>query len=232
MESSQTTRANCYSRETTTRYATIVVDPGTDGFNPESRIFLERANVTRERVHHVDVLDDGTFVGLYELHGDADRIRSGVRYLPRVLSYDVTGTDPVFIYLHEEATEPARTLFEELRSTKIVLDRPFEHRTDGTLQLTIIGEDDALRRTFDSLADIVDVDLVEIGDYYPELGNLDALLTDRQRQILRLAVERGYYEVPRQVTHQELAEESNLCQSTVAEHLQKIEANVLPHVIQ
>lgn len=232
MESTQTEHTNCYSRETTMRYATIVVDPGADGFSPESQIFLERANVTRERVHHVDVLDDGTIVGLYELYGDADRIRSGIRYLPGVLSYDVTGTDPVFIYLHEEATEPAKTFLQELHTAKVVLDRPFEHRTDGTLQLTIIGEDDALRRTFDSLANIVDVDLVEIGDYFPELGNLKALLTDRQRQILRLAIERGYYEVPRQVTHQELADESDLSQSTVAEHLQKIEANVLPHVIQ
>lgn len=231
MESTQTDRDNCYSQATTVRYATIVVDPGADGFYPESRIFLERANVTRERVHHVDVLDDGTIVGLYELHGDADRIRSGVRYLPRVLSYDVTGTDPVFLYLHEEATEPVSTLFTLLRSSKVVLDRPFEHRTDGTFQLTIVGEDDALSQTFDSLADIVTVDLVETGEYHPELSDLDMLLTDRQRQILRLAVQRGYYEVPRKVTHQKLADESDLSQSTVAERLQKIEANVLPHVI-
>lgn len=230
MESTQTERANCYSQETTMRYATIVVDPGEEGFHPESRIFLERANVTRERVHHVDVLDDGTIVGLYELHGDADLIRTGVRYLPRVLSYDVSGTDPVFVYLHEKATEPASTLFKALRSSKIVLDKPFEHRTDGTLRLNIIGEDDALSRTFDSLADIVDVNLVETGEYHPELANLEALLTVRQREILRLAVERGYYDVPRQVTHQELANESGLSQSTVAEHLQKIEANVLPRV--
>nr|WP_216824869.1 helix-turn-helix domain-containing protein [Salinigranum rubrum] len=178
------------------------------------------------------MLDDGTFVGLYELHGDADEIRSGIRYLPGVLSYDVTGTDPVYLYLHEEATEPARTLLEELRSSRIVLDRPFEHQMDGTLRLTIIGEDDVLRETFDALADIVDVDLVETGEYQPDLGDIDTLLTDRQREILRLAVERGYYEVPRQVTHQELAEECDRCQSTIAEHLQKIEATVLPHVIQ
>lgn len=232
MEPTETDRAHCYSRETTMRYATVVVDPGTDGFYPESRVFLDRANVTRERVHHVELLEDGTVVGLYELHGDADRIRSGVRYLPHVVSFDVVGTDPVFLYLHEEATEPARTLLRELEAARTLLYRPFEHRPDGSLRLTVIGEEGALRRTLRSLDDTFDLRLEETGDYRPDLRDLEGLLTERQRQILWLAVDLGYYDVPRGTTHDEIAAHAELSQSTVAEHLQKIEARILPHVSQ
>lgn len=232
MESRQIERGTYYDRETTTRYATIVVDPGTDGFSPESRALLERANVIHERVHQVDVLDDGSIVGLYELRGDADEIRRGVPNLPGVVSYSVTGTDPVYVYLHERETEPAGSLLQELRSSRVVLDQPLEYRPDNTLRLTMIGEDEALRRTFDSLVEVVDVSLEETGEYHPELGDPVSLLTDRQHQILQLAVDHGYYEVPRQVTHQELAENVGLSQSTVAEHLQKIEALVLPRTLR
>lgn len=170
MESTESERDHCYKRETTTRYATIV-------------------------------LDDGTIVELYELHGDADQLRSGLKYVPRVRSYDVTGTDPVFLYLHEEATEPARTLLELLRSSPVVVNQPFEHQPDGTLRLIMIGEDDVLGQTFDSLCEIVDVHLVETGEYRPELGDPSSLLTARQRHVLQTAVELGYYQLPRSVTH-------------------------------
>lgn len=41
----------------------------------------------------------------------------------------------------------------------------------------------------------------------------------------------GYYEVPRRTTYEEIAEEVELSQSTVGDHLQKIEAEILPRIV-
>lgn len=46
-------------------------------------------------------------------------------------------------------------------------------------------------------------------------------LTDRQLEVLTLAVERDYFAVPRQTTLENLAEELDLQKSTVGEHLQR-----------
>lgn len=218
-------------RKTTTRYATIVVDPGDDGFSHDSRVFLEEASVTYERVHHVDVLADGTIVGLYELHGEIEQIRSGIADLPGVLSYDVVGADPAFVYLHEQATEPAKTMLQQLHGSTVVVDHPFEYHMDGRIRMTILGDAESLRHTYASLREVIDVTLEETGIYEPEVGDLGSLLTSRQREILHIAISRGYYDVPRQATHQDIAEACGLSQSTVAEHLQKSEATILPHVL-
>lgn len=214
------------------RYATVLVDPGPGGFYEEYLTFLEHAEVTRERIHYISLLDDGTVVGLYELQADPERLGSGLEAIPQVLSFDLVGEESAFLYLHEEATEPARTLLSEAQKSEIVLDLPLEYTAEGTLRVTMMGSDAALRRTLGAIEDVVEVRLEKTGDYHPDTLHLASFLTDQQREILRLAVDRGYYDVPRNVTHREIAEASGLSQSTVAEHLQKVEAKIVPHVIR
>jgi len=54
-------------------------------------------------------------------------------------------------------------------------------------------------------------------------------LTDRQREVIRTAYESGYYEVPRETTTEAVAAELDVDPSTVAEHLQRAERNLLSH---
>ncbi|MGB9985686.1 MULTISPECIES: helix-turn-helix domain-containing protein [Halobacteriales] len=52
-------------------------------------------------------------------------------------------------------------------------------------------------------------------------------LTDRQREALELAVSRGYYESPRQVTAEELAEELDISQPSLSSLLRRGERQLL-----
>lgn len=52
-------------------------------------------------------------------------------------------------------------------------------------------------------------------------------LTRRQREVFRLARERGYYEAPKETTAADLAAELDVSTSTLHEHLQKVEATLL-----
>ncbi|QCS44422.1 helix-turn-helix domain-containing protein [Natrinema versiforme] len=52
-------------------------------------------------------------------------------------------------------------------------------------------------------------------------------LTDRQREALRLAISRGYYESPRQVTAEELAEELDISQPSLSALLRRGERRLL-----
>ena len=54
-------------------------------------------------------------------------------------------------------------------------------------------------------------------------------LTDRQRDVLETAYEMGYYEVPRKASSDTVAAELGLEVSTVTEHLQRAERNLLSH---
>ena len=70
------------------------------------------------------------------------------------------------------------------------------------------------------------ITLEQLRDYRIQETPMDAL-TDRQREVLEVAYELGYYDVPRGTSTAEVAAELGVDDSTVAEHLQRAERNVL-----
>jgi hypothetical protein len=56
-------------------------------------------------------------------------------------------------------------------------------------------------------------------------------LTDRQREVIETAWDMGYYEVPKAVSADEIATDFDLDPSTVAEHLQRAERNLLGQLL-
>ncbi|MHA1691930.1 MAG: helix-turn-helix domain-containing protein [Candidatus Heimdallarchaeaceae archaeon] len=57
-------------------------------------------------------------------------------------------------------------------------------------------------------------------------------LTEKQRQAIELAMQKGYYEVPRKTSIQELAKHAGLSFSTFQVHLRKAEKKLLPSLIE
>jgi predicted DNA binding protein len=94
----------------------------------------------------------------------------------------------------------------------------------------MIGEtNEVLRETLADLSPGLDVTVARIGPY-SDADELVSLLTDRQREVLDVALDLGYYEVPRRATHRDVAERLGLSVGTVSEHLQKIESRVFETV--
>lgn len=71
-----------------------------------------------------------------------------------------------------------------------------------------------------------DVSLEKLQDYRVQETPLDAL-TDRQHEVLETAYGLGYYDVPRESSTVEVAAELGVDDSTVAEHLQRAEHNLI-----
>lgn len=101
--------------------------------------------------------------------------------------------------------------------------------TERGATLSFVGPQDAIAGT---------VSEYETAGVSPDLQKLDAYegrdrpldeLTDRQREVIRTAYDEGYYEVPREVTTGDIAAELDVDPSTVAEHLQRAERNLLSY---
>lgn len=75
-----------------------------------------------------------------------------------------------------------------------------------------------------------DITLEKLRDYRIQETPLDAL-TDRQHEVLDVAYELGYYDVPRGSSTAEVAAELGVDDSTVSEHLQRAERNILTVVL-
>lgn len=96
-------------------------------------------------------------------------------------------------------------------------------------ELSLVGSQETISNTIREYesADVSPA-LEKLGSYEGPEQPLDDL-TDRQREVLRTAYDMGYYEVPREVTTDDVAADLNVDSSTVTEHLQRAERNLLAH---
>ncbi|MFB6352672.1 MAG: helix-turn-helix domain-containing protein [Halobacteriales archaeon] len=99
------------------------------------------------------------------------------------------------------------------------------------IDLSIIGSQDEIGRSVEGMVSAgLDVDLERLTEYRGSGSTMDRL-TDRQREVVRTAHSLGYYDVPRAASTEEVASELDLDPSTVAEHLQRAERNLMGDVL-
>jgi predicted DNA binding protein len=60
-----------------------------------------------------------------------------------------------------------------------------------------------------------------------EVGEESPRLTGRQREVIQAALDAGYFEWPREITSDELAEQLDVTRATCLEHLRKAEAKLI-----
>ncbi|GAA0239054.1 helix-turn-helix domain-containing protein [Haladaptatus pallidirubidus] len=216
------------------RYATVLLELDEEHESSDDDIAPGRSAVTRRQLHHFNLVDDETVVLLYHFQGDLDQIETVLDAAPDVLNYGLVdqGEGGGFAYIHCELDDPVRSIVSTLHLFEVVLDMPLEFTTDGSVKATLIGEEPALGEALEAISGIVNIHLEKTGTYRPGARDLGATLTDRQYQILTVAVREGYYEVPRGSTLEDVAAEIDLSRATVGEHLQKIEAKVLSRIVQ
>lgn len=97
--------------------------------------------------------------------------------------------------------------------------------------LSLVGPQETISQTIRAYeAAGVSTDLRRLGAYKGRSEPTDAL-TDRQHEVIRTAFDMGYYDVPRAASTEAVADELDLDGSTVAEHLQRAERNLLSQVL-
>lgn len=98
---------------------------------------------------------------------------------------------------------------------------------DDRVTMSLVGDQEdiaAVISAYESIGIMPELD--RLGEYTGRSQPL-ADLTDRQRHVIETAHEMGFYQVPRGVSTEEIAEELDLDASTVAEHLQRAERNLM-----
>lgn len=102
---------------------------------------------------------------------------------------------------------------------------------DRGVSVSLVGDQETIASAIEEYEETgVSPDLRRLGSYDGRVGLLEAL-TDRQQEVLQTAYDMGYYDVPRAVSTDEIADELNLDPSTVAEHLQRAERNVFSQLL-
>lgn len=209
------------------RAVTVVLSLLDEG--PLERLFIEDSRMRRERIYNLTLLEDGTLVLLGRMRGDLAYARDVLAKAPDVLESSISGQNAHggLVFVHAQPPTAVRRLLELPGKHGVFFDLPIEMTDDGQLKLVIVGETNAdLLAVLEDVPPGIDLTVERIGPYVDDARALTELLTDRQREVLDVALECGYYEVPRRASHRDIAEHVGVSSPTVSEHLQKIEARV------
>ncbi|WP_433629996.1 helix-turn-helix domain-containing protein [Halomicrococcus sp. NG-SE-24] len=171
------------------------------------------------------------FIGLSRLTGNLAAAEELFDANDQVLEYAITGTDEYsLVYAHYQNIEPVEELISILYHHDLVVNWPMVHQQTGETpetKITVIGTSTGIQGATADLPSTVNISVEKIKHVHPSEDDEIAQLTDRQQALLKYAIQAGYYEVPRQTTHQELAESLNLSPGTVSDRLQRIERRVM-----
>ncbi len=177
-------------------------------------------------VYRVEALADGTVVAVVTFDGDPDVVREELDGDEAVISASVTGEREGLFQVQFEPRETVREMLVMRRETPVVMQLPMYLNADGSATATFYGDQDNFGKTIQHIPDPVEVEIVHIRDVTATERTVFDRLTDRQSEVLDVAVGEGYYDDPRGATHADLAAELDVSPTTVSEHLRRIERRV------
>ena len=216
------------------RYVTYVLTPARGYFDRGAERFRE-LGVTFESIRNIDQLDDGTIITQKVVRGDRAVVERALEDTsPSVVDYQLTDAgDTTILQLHYRPSDLTQELLSIHNRHAVLLDYPLEYTgpENRRLRVSEIGREEALRHVIEETRAIVDVEIEQIGTYDPSDERPFTELTDRQREVLRVAVEEGYYEEPRQVTYEDIATRLDCSAGTVGQHLRRIESRLMSTLI-
>ena len=168
---------------------------------------------------------------LHYAHGKPDPLEAAIRDIPEVLGYDIqrVGDEAFYVYLQDATTESLGEMFGSLTAGALIVVPPIVYHEDGRVTVSLFGPDDRLQAAVEGIPDPVEVQVEAVGGLEAAAPGARTSVTERQREAVEAALERGYYDVPRTADHEDVADAIDCAPSTAAEHLRKAEAAVVAH---
>jgi len=166
---------------------------------------------------------------LLYLEGDLDRFETVLAGTDVVLAHDVTavGDGRGYAYVHSEPHSTAWRMFELATSDRLLPVFPVQYHRDGTVSARIVGPSGRLQALLEAVPDGVEASIERVGEYDLGRAPIPPSLPARQREALEVALDAGYYEVPRQASRDEVAGRLGCAPSTASEHLRKAERRLV-----
>ena len=178
----------------------------------------------------------------FEIDGDCQAAREALLATPETVDVsaavsvepgdDKPGAGYLLVRLDREAHPLLRGMVEAIGTEGLVVLKPLVYR-DGGVDARLVGDAPVLQTVVDRLPDTVETEIRRIGGEgaMPLSAAPEQSLSRRQREALEAALALGYYDRPRQATHEDVAERLGCAPSTASEHLQKAEAKLVRAVL-
>ncbi|QCC49486.1 helix-turn-helix domain-containing protein [Halobellus limi] len=215
------------------RYLQLQIQFSSEARHPMHQFLVEHDSVRQAYLRHWNFSNPEYVTTLLHVVGNStdgrDEYLSALDAVDTISEYDVTPIDDrsFYVYIREAAQGFARQLRVLLTDTELLVVPPIEYDSDGSIRFEIAGDQDALQNLVTEFPEHLSVSINRLGEYDAYREPQTVALTERQREVLEVAREQGYYEIPRQTSVREIADEIGCSKSTAAGHLRKAEARLV-----
>lgn len=214
------------------KYIRVTATPDLEAAPQIFQLLGASEHVDEARLLDWSFTDSEAITTLFAVRGDCRAFRTALADVPEVVEADVTPDDDQRFYFLATIRPPLfKDLFETFTKHGLLVITPVLYR-DGEVHARFVGRSDVVQAALDHIPSAIDVQIHEIGERGFEQGSSGATLSDRQQEAVRVAIELGYYEIPRQVTYDDIAERLDCAPSTASEHLQKAESKLVREAMQ
>jgi len=194
------------------------------------RLVADSLHVDEARLVEWNASTEDALTALYAVDGDGDAFASEVSDSSVVVEFDLTRVDDDRFYMLVVGRPSEAPLFQQVIDSisrmGLIVATPVVYR-EGTAHFRIVGESEVLQSMVEAVPPGFEVDVRAIGTF-PDRGAAPATaLSERQRATVTAALDLGYYESPRNATHEDIAERLGCAPNTVTEHLQKAESKLI-----
>lgn len=166
--------------------------------------------------------------------GDADAFEATIADIPEVISYEMvrTGANAFYVYIRDATTDALGDLFGPITEDGLIVVPPIRYRDDGTVMFSLFGPETEIQAAVEAVPPPVDLTIEEISGLERMTPIVETRLSERQREAVEAAIELGYYELPREADHTDVADTIGCAPSTAAEHLRKAESKLVSSVFR
>jgi predicted DNA binding protein len=209
------------------RQVRLTVTPTDPSIHPFFALTAGEGGIEEAQSLYCNVADETRPTYLFGIRGDPTRIGTKLDECPEVVAYDISPDedDMCYVILQLEVNDFGRAILDAFSRDNLTLVLPVVY-ADGSANIEVVGSHAAIQEFVDALPSILQVGVERIGGF-TDGRSADSILTERQRETVLAGLELGYYETPRQVTHEDVAERLDCSPSTASEHLNRAESKLI-----
>ncbi|OVE85507.1 helix-turn-helix domain-containing protein [Natronolimnobius baerhuensis] len=212
------------------KYCTVRLSQPDWMLHPMQRFIREESVVRYEELQAWAIATgDALEYELFYVEAAREPYEDALAAVDSVRWYDLTpiDDDSFYVYICQETRGEDVRWREAFAALNLVVIPPIVYDPTAAFYMTVVGSGDNLQAMLEGLPDEIDVTVRAIGDYDRRHAPLVGDLTDRQLEAVEVAVDVGYFDVPREAGVRDVADELGCAPSTAATLLQKAQARVM-----
>tara|TARA_Y100001968_G_C19435808_1_gene759596 strand:- start:2055 stop:2699 length:645 start_codon:yes stop_codon:yes gene_type:complete len=195
---------------------------------------IDEIDTLMEICERIEVLghlstDSGGVTQLVELRINEGHEISEISELESFEVLEMHEEDESGILVSIRCTHPLALSAVEL--SNIYVYPPYGIDSKNGLEFRIFGISSSIRSFLDFVRTVMPPDSVSVQTIKNGSQKDFDFLTEKQREVLELAVRRGYYDDNSEVTLKQLADELGIARSTIGEHLKRAESEAVKRAV-